>query len=74
MAKSVQELPTNIKDLVEIREWDMRTLEGNSRFMELRGRALPTIALEGRLAYESIIPGQEELVAEITRLWNIKNN
>ena len=73
MAKSVQELPLQIKEMIEIREWDMRTLAGNSRFLELQGRSLPSIALEDALVYESIIPGQEELAAEITRLWQEKN-
>lgn len=74
MAKSVQELPTTIQQYIEIHEWDMRTLAGNSRFRELKGKALPSIALDDELVYESIIPGQEELIAEITRLWQLKNN
>lgn len=74
MAKSVQELPTEIKSFIEVHEWDMRTLEGNFRFRELKGRYLPSIALDEKIVYESIIPGQEELIAEITRLWQRKNN
>ncbi|MBT8332883.1 MAG: hypothetical protein KJP19_00500 [Deltaproteobacteria bacterium] len=74
MAKSVEDLPTEIKSFIEVHKWDMRTLEGNFRFRELKGRDLPTIALDGEIVYESIIPGQEELIAEITRLWQRKNN
>ena len=74
MAKSVQELPITIKQYIEVHEWDMRTLEGNSRFRQLKGKCLPSIALDDELVYESIIPGQEELIAEITRLWQSKNN
>lgn len=74
MAKSVQELPTDIQRFIEIHEWDMRTLEGNARFRELKGKSLPSIALDDELVYESIIPGQEQLIAEITRRWQIKNN
>ena len=73
MAKSVQDLPENIKKYIDVREWDMRTLEGNQRFFELKGKCLPTIAIEGDLMYESLIPGQEELAAEITRRWELKN-
>ena len=51
----------------------MRTLEGNKRFLELKGKYLPAIALEGDLMYESLIPGQEELISEITRRWERKN-
>jgi len=74
MAKSVQELPLEIQECTEIHEWDMRTLEGNSRFSALKGKCLPSIALDEQLVYESFIPSQEELISEITRLWQQKNN
>jgi hypothetical protein len=67
MAKSVKDLPDETKKLIEIREWDMRTLEGNRRFLELKAKSLPSIALDGELVYESLIPGQEELTDEIRR-------
>jgi hypothetical protein len=73
MAKSVKDLPDETKELIEIREWDMRTLEGHRRFIKLKAKSLPSIALEGELAYESLIPGQEELTAEIIRHWELKN-
>jgi len=72
MAKSVKDLPDEIKKLLEIREWDMRTVEGNRRFLELKAKSLPTIALDGELLYESMIPGQEELIDEIRRRWQLK--
>jgi chemotaxis protein histidine kinase CheA len=74
MAKSVQELPLEIQECIEVHEWDMRTLEGNSRFLALKGKCLPSIALDEQLVYESFIPSQEELVSVITRLWQQKNN
>ena len=73
MAKAVKDLPEATKDLIEIREWDMRTLEGNRRFMELKAKSLPSIALDGELVYEALIPGQEELTAEIRQRWQLKN-
>ena len=72
MAKSVKDLPNETKELIEIREWDMRTLEGNKRFMELKAKSLPAIALDGELLYQSLIPGQEELTDEIRRRWQLK--
>ena len=72
MAKSVKDLPDKIKKLLDIREWDMRTLEGNRRFLELKAKSLPSIALDGELMYESQIPGQEELIDEIQRRWQLK--
>ncbi len=73
MAKSVQDLPKEIQKYIDVHEWDMRTLEGNQRFFELKGKCLPSIALDEDLMYESLIPGQEDLVAEITRRWMEKN-
>jgi hypothetical protein len=67
MAKSVKDLPDETKKMIEIREWDMRTVEGNRRFLELKAKSLPSIALDGELVYESLIPGQEELTDEIFR-------
>lgn len=72
MAKSVMDLPEETKNLIEIREWDMRTIEGNQRFLELKAKSLPSIALDGEIIYESLIPGQEELINEIRRRWNLK--
>ena len=71
MAKSVKDLPEETKKMIEIREWDMRTVEGNRRFLELKAKSLPTIALDGELMYESLIPGQEELTGEIKRRWHM---
>ena len=74
MAKSVQALPEDIQNRIEVHEWDMRTVPGNKKFMELRARSLPAIALDGVLLYEALIPGQEELAAEITERWRAKNS
>ena len=71
MAKSVKDLPEETKELIEIREWDMRTLEGNKRFLEVKAKSLPSIALDGELVYESLIPGQEELTDQILRRWRL---
>jgi hypothetical protein len=73
MAKSVKDLPDEIQKLLEINEWDMRTLEGNRRFLELKAKSLPSIALDGELMYESLIPGQEELIVEIRKRSQLKS-
>ena len=72
MAKTVRELPIDIKNLIDIREWDMRTMEGNKRFLELKAKSLPSIALDGELVYEALIPGQEDLSEEILQRWQLK--
>ena len=73
MAESVKVLPDNIQEIIEVQEWDMRTLEGVERFRQLKAKSLPTVALDGELIYESIIPMQEELIAEIEKRYKEKN-
>jgi hypothetical protein len=65
MAESVQALPNEIQEIIEVHEWDLRTREGIQRFRELRARSLPSVALNGVLVFEAIIPPQEELVQAI---------
>ncbi len=73
MAESVKVLPESIQQIIDVQEWDMRTREGVERFRELKAKSLPTVALDGELVYESIIPMQEELIAEIERRYKEKN-
>ncbi len=73
MAESVKVLPEDIQSLIDVREWDMRTREGVQRFRELKAKSLPSVALDEDLVYESLIPMQEELMAEIRRRHMEKN-
>ncbi len=73
MAESVKVLPDNIQEIIEVQEWDMRTREGVVRFRELKAKSLPSVALDGDLIYESLIPMQEELIDEILRRYKEKN-
>ena len=73
MAESVKVLPEDIQSLIDVREWDMRTREGVQRFRELKAKSLPSVALDDDLIYESLIPMQEELMAEIRRRHMEKN-
>ena len=73
MAESVKVLPEDIKAIIDVYEWDMRTREGVRRFKELKARSLPSVALDGELVYESLIPMQEELIEEIRRRYKSKN-
>lgn len=72
MAESVKVLPEDIQDIIEVYEWDMRTREGVKRFRELKAKSLPSVALDGDLVYEAIIPGQEELIDELKRRYEEK--
>jgi hypothetical protein len=73
MAESVKVLPDDIQEIIEVQEWDMRTREGVARFRELKAKSLPSVALDGELVYESLIPMQEELIDEISKRYQEKN-
>ncbi len=73
MAESVKVLPEDIKAIIDVFEWDMRTREGVQRFRELKAKSLPSVALDGKLVWESIIPMQEEIIAKIQDLYRQKN-
>lgn len=73
MAESVRVLPQDIQTIIEVHEWDMRTRAGVDRFRALKAKSLPSVALDGVLVYEAIIPPQEELIAEIQRRYHEKN-
>ncbi len=73
MAESVKVLPEDVQNLIEVSEWDMRTREGVQRFRELKAKSLPSVALDGELVYEALIPMQEELIAEIRLRYQQKN-
>ena len=73
MAESVRVLPEEMQDIIFVQEWDMRTREGIERFRELKAKSLPSVALDGELVYEALIPMQEELCDEIRRRYHMKN-
>ena len=65
MLAAVQGLPQEVLDRIEYREWSLRTLEGAARFRELKARSLPSVAIEGKLVFESNIPQEAELIAAL---------
>jgi hypothetical protein len=73
MAESVRVLPEDIQKLIDVQQWDMRTRPGVQRFRELKARSLPSVALDGELVYEAIIPPQEELIEAIQKRYAAKN-
>jgi len=73
MAESVRALPQDIQNLIEVHQWDMRTRPGVQRFWDLKARSLPSVALDGQLVYEAIIPPQEELIEAIQKRYAAKN-
>jgi hypothetical protein len=62
MMESIAALPPEIQDVIEYKEWSIKNKEGIGKFIEMKGRVLPTIAIQGDLLFESIIPQYEELI------------
>ena len=74
MAESVKVLPQAYQKMIDVSEWDMRTLEGVKRFKEIGAKSLPSIAMDNAIVYSSIIPGQEALKEEILKRFRKKNS
>ena len=68
MAQTVRDLPYEVRKLIDVREWDLRTREGLLRARELKALSLPAMALDGSLVFESIIPDRDELIGRVTDL------
>jgi hypothetical protein len=62
MMESIAALPKEIQDVIQYKEWSIKNKEGIGKFLEMKGRVLPTIAIQGDLLFESIIPQYEELI------------
>jgi hypothetical protein len=62
MMESIAALPREIQEIIEYKEWSIKNKEGIGKFIEMKGRVLPTIAIAGDLLFESIIPQYEELI------------
>ena len=65
MTESIAALPSDVQDMIEYKEWSIKTKEGVGKFLELKGKVLPTICIERDLVFESIIPQYEELIDEM---------
>jgi len=62
MMESIAALPKEVQGMVDYKEWSVKTKEGVAKFMEMKGKVLPSICIEGDLVFESIIPQYEELI------------
>lgn len=67
MMESIAAMPSEVQDMIEYTEWSIKTKEGIGKFLELKGRVLPTICIEEDLVFESIIPQYEELIDEMAK-------
>ena len=62
MMESIAALPSDVQDMVEYKEHSIKNKDGVGKFLELKGKVLPTICIENDLVFESIIPQYEELI------------
>lgn len=67
MMESIAALPPDIQEMIEYREWSIKTREGIGKFTAMKGKVLPTICIEGDLVFPSRIPQYEELIDEMAR-------
>ena len=65
MMESIAALPQDVQEMIEYQEWSIKNKDGIGKFMELQGKVLPTICIEGDLVFQSIIPQYEELIDEM---------
>ena len=67
MMESIAALPADVQKMIEYSEWSIKQKAGIGKFLELKGKVLPTICIEGDLVFESIIPQYEELIDEMAK-------
>jgi hypothetical protein len=67
MMESIAALPDDVQDMIEYTEWSIKNKDGVGKFLELKGKVLPTICIERDLVFESIIPQYEELIDEMAK-------
>jgi hypothetical protein len=65
MVQAVRVLPPEIQEVIDVRLWDVKTLEGVKRKKALGARAVPSIALNEEVVFQSGIPQSEELIGAI---------
>jgi hypothetical protein len=65
MMESLAALPQDVQEIIVYKEWSIKNKDGLGRFLELKGKVLPTICIEGDPVFESIIPQYEELIDEM---------
>jgi hypothetical protein len=53
--------------MIVYKEWSIKNKDGIGKFLELKGKVLPTICIERDLVFESIIPQYEELIDEMAK-------
>ena len=67
MMESIACMPKEIQEMIDYKEWSVKTKQGIAKFQEMKGKVLPTICIEDDLVFPSIIPQYEELIDEMAK-------
>lgn len=67
MMESIAAMPEEVQSIIEYKEWSIKNKNGIGKFMELKGKVLPSICIEGDVVFPSIIPQYEELIDEMAK-------
>lgn len=67
MMEAIAALPEDVQGMIEYREWSIKNKTGIAKFMELKGKVVPTICIERDLVFPCRIPQYEELIEEMAR-------
>ena len=62
MMESIAALPVDLQQVIEYKEWSIKSKAGIGMFTKLKGKVLPTICIEEDLVFQSMIPQYEELI------------
>lgn len=62
MMESIAALPMDVQQVIEYKEWSIKSKAGIDMFTKLKGKVLPTICIEKDLVFQSMIPQYEELI------------
>lgn len=65
MMESIAAMPPEVQDIIDYKEWSIKTNEGIARFKTLNAKVVPTICIEGEPVFKSKIPLYEELIDEM---------
>lgn len=65
MIDAVKALPPKILDELELKIWNVTTVEGFNRKKELKVGRIPSLTINEQLAFESLIPHRKKLLNKI---------
>lgn len=61
LVEAVACLPDDIQKLIEYHEWSVLEEDGRRKKKELKAKVIPSLAIDGELCFEGVLPSLEEL-------------